>query len=55
MIEGEKSEYMYKLTEKIQLNKSNYLQHVERLSEKSGTNGNCNYLSYLYLQVKFKG
>jgi hypothetical protein len=24
------------------------------MSEKSGTNGNCNYLSYFYLQVKLK-
>jgi hypothetical protein len=24
------------------------------VSEKSGTNGNCNYFSYFYLQVKVK-
>jgi hypothetical protein len=29
--------------------------NIYRMSEKSGTNGNFNYFSYFYLQVKVKG
>jgi hypothetical protein len=37
------------------LNIISSLQNIIQLSKKSGTNGNFNYFSYFYLQVKVKG